>query len=142
MALAQVKRGQAVVALHCLDLDRFKPVNDTLGHAVGDALLKAVAERLRQLVRETDTVARIGGDEFSVIQVGIGGRGDVKTFAERLSDSLATPFTVMKQTIEIGISNGIALAPEDSVDEDTLMRLADEALYVCKSRNRGWYRFA
>jgi diguanylate cyclase (GGDEF)-like protein len=142
MALAQVKRGQALVALHCLDLDRFKPVNDNLGHAVGDALLQAVAGRLRSLVRETDTVARIGGDEFSVIQMGISGRVDAKTFAERLADSLAVPFRVMGQEIEIGTSNGIALAPDDSIDEDTLMRLADKALYACKSKNRGWYRFA
>ncbi len=89
-----------------------------------------------------DPFIRIGGDEFRVIQIGIGGRGDVKTFAERLADSLAMPFEVMGQEIEIGISNGIALAPDDGVDEDTLMRLADKALYACKSKNRGWYRFA
>ena len=142
MALAQVKRGQALVALHYLDLDRFKPVNDSLGHAIGDEVLKAVAGRMRGLIRETDTLARIGGDEFSVIQMGIGGRADVKIFAERLSDSLAEPFTVLGHTIEIGISNGIALAPDDGVESDSLMRLADKALYACKARSRGWYRFA
>ena len=141
VALAQAKRGQTRFALHCLDLDRFKPVNDTLGHEVGDALLKAVAHLLRAHIRETDTVARIGGDEFCIIQMGIAGRGDAKTFAERLSDSFSSPFEVMDQRIEIGVSNGIALAPDDSADEHTLMRLADRALYACKSKNRGWYRF-
>jgi diguanylate cyclase (GGDEF)-like protein len=141
VALAQAKRGQTRFALHCLDLDRFKPVNDTLGHEVGDALLKAVATRLRTHVRETDTIARIGGDEFCIIQIGITGRGDVKVFAERLAESFSPSFEVMDQAIEIGISNGIALAPDDSADEHTLMRLADRALYACKSKNRGWYRF-
>ena len=111
-ALARVDRGD-VVAVMCLDLDRFKPVNDAYGHAVGDLLLKSVAERLRIATRATDTVARVGGDEFVVLQVGIHTRNDAEVLARRLSDVLSSPFLIADLSITIGASIGVAMAPWD-----------------------------
>lgn len=139
-ALAATRRGGAM-ALLCLDLDRFKPVNDTYGHAVGDALLKQVALRLRESVREVDVVARLGGDEFAVVQCG-GEHPEASTrLAQRIIDVLGRPFELEGNVVHIGTSVGIALAPHDGADPETLQRHADLALYGAKSDGRGTMRY-
>lgn len=132
-ALARVKRGD-VMALFYLDLDRFKPVNDTYGHAVGDALLAEVAKRFRTATRETDTVARVGGDEFVVLQSGVRLVSDIEVLAERLVRMISGRYRIAGHSVEIGVSIGIAIAPVDGFDPDELMKRADKALYRCKSQ--------
>jgi diguanylate cyclase (GGDEF)-like protein len=139
--LAQVRRG-ACLALHYLDLDRFKPVNDTFGHAVGDAILQGVAERLRRLTRESDTVARIGGDEFVVMQTGIKDRSGAAMLARRIVAALQLEFDVGGRRIGIGSSIGIAFAPDDGTDPDRLLAKSDSALYAAKAEGRGRFAFA
>ncbi len=129
--------GQAAeCALLCIDLDRFKAVNDTLGHAAGDFLLQLVAERLRALVRAGDTVARVGGDEFTLIQCGIDNPQEAVSLAERLIHDLALPYTVCGREVQIGASVGIALAPRHGRDPDQLLGFGDAALYDAKSQGR------
>ena len=129
------------VAVLCLDLDRFKPVNDTLGHSVGDALLRQVAERLRACVRDTDTVARLGGDEFAIIHSGSACPKSATLLADRIVESLSRPFSVDGHQISIGTSIGIAVAPADACEADQLLRNADMALYRAKNDGRGQHRF-
>ncbi|HEX4893227.1 MAG TPA: EAL domain-containing protein [Hyphomicrobiaceae bacterium] len=136
--LARAKRGGDLAVL-CVDLDYFKAVNDTLGHPVGDAVLVAVAERLREAVRETDVVARLGGDEFAVIQVGGQQPEGAGQLANRLIQDLSKTFDVDGQQMMIGASIGIALAPTDSLDPDSLLRKADLALYRAKAQGRQTY---
>ncbi len=139
-ALARARRGHKMALLY-LDLDKFKPVNDTYGHAAGDALLKAVADRLRHAVRETDTVARLGGDEFAIIQVGVNEVSDIEHLARRVVDEMRTPFPIEGNDIEIGTSIGIAMAPDNGTDADELIRKADAAVYVSKTSGRGTFKF-
>ena len=138
-ALAMARRGH-LVALHCLDLDQFKTVNDTLGHPVGDALLQQVAQRLRDGVRETDTVARLGGDELAIVQTTIASPVDAATLASRLNELIEAPFDVEGHQIVIGTSIGIAFAPQDGVNADQVLKCADLALYRAKQDGRGVYR--
>ena len=128
-------------AVLCLDLDHFKEINDTLGHAVGDALLRDFAARLRASVRKGDTVARLGGDEFAILQTGISGQDDVADFAKRLVAVLNEPYEIAGQQINTGASFGIACAPRDGDEGAMLLRLADIALYRAKAENRRGYRF-
>jgi chemotaxis family two-component system sensor kinase Cph1 len=123
-------------AMHMIDLDKFKPVNDTLGHAAGDALLKAVSNRLLQLVRSQDTVARLGGDEFAVIQSGVSGREDASNMADRIVREIAKPYEILGTKVEIGTSVGVALFPTDSSDQGELLHQADIALYAVKKAGR------
>jgi diguanylate cyclase (GGDEF)-like protein/PAS domain S-box-containing protein len=123
-------------ALLCIDLDRFKAVNDTLGHAAGDQLLQRVAERLRGLVRTGDTVARVGGDEFTLIQCGIQLPQEAVSLAERLIHDLSRPYSVCGREVQIGASVGIALAPLHGRDPDRLLGFGDAALYDAKSQGR------
>ncbi|MGO9769993.1 MAG: putative bifunctional diguanylate cyclase/phosphodiesterase [Roseiarcus sp.] len=139
-AVAGLQRGDAFAVL-CLDLDHFKETNDTLGHAVGDALLREVAARLRKCVREIDTVARVGGDEFAIVQVGIAGPNEPGNLAQRLFDVLTKPYEIEGHQINIGACIGIALAPRDESVGALLLRLADIALYRAKSEKRRPYRF-
>ncbi|EHR73501.1 diguanylate cyclase (GGDEF) domain-containing protein [Burkholderiales bacterium JOSHI_001] len=139
-ALADTRRGEAM-ALLCLDLDRFKPVNDIYGHAAGDALLKQVAQRLRDNVREVDTVARLGGDEFAVVQRGGEQPAASSRLAQRIIKALNRPFEVKGHVVHIGTSVGIALAPHDGSDPETLQRNADLALYGAKSDGRSTLRY-
>jgi diguanylate cyclase (GGDEF)-like protein len=139
-ALARVKRGE-VVATHLLDLDLFKHVNDTLGHAVGDKLLQAVAGRLLAVARETDTVARMGGDEFAIVQVALERPAEATTLAERVIEAIREPYQIDGHQVVIGTSVGIAIGPNDGVDPDQLLRNADLALYRAKSDGRGAFRF-
>ncbi|NKE45000.1 EAL domain-containing protein [Roseomonas frigidaquae] len=128
-------------AVLALDLDRFKLVNDTLGHPVGDALLVEVASRLRDTVRDTDLIGRLGGDEFAVLQSG-GEQPEAATaLASRMVSALARPFFVDGQVLNIGTSIGIALFPQDGADSAALLRNADLALYRAKTDGRGVFRF-
>jgi diguanylate cyclase (GGDEF)-like protein len=125
----------------CLDLDRFKEVNDTFGHSVGDALLRAVAERLRSCVRRTDTVARMGGDEFVVLQISREPHLEAARLSERLIEKVCAPYDIDGHQITIGMSIGIAISPEDGTDAEKLLKSADMALYHSKSAGRGIYHF-
>ncbi len=138
-ALALARRGH-LVALHCLDLDHFKTVNDTLGHPVGDVLLQQVAERLRDGLRETDVVARLGGDEFAIVQTTIASPLDASTLAGRVVALIGAPFDIDGHRISIGASVGIAFAPVDGLDAKQVLRCADLALYRAKADGRGVYR--
>jgi diguanylate cyclase (GGDEF)-like protein/PAS domain S-box-containing protein len=124
-----------------IDLDGFKGVNDTLGHAAGDALLRAVADRLRACVREEDTVARLGGDEFVVLQACAPSPEAASRLAARLIEQLTQPFPIQGQTVTIGASLGIARLPSDGSTPDLLLHNADLALYQAKAEKRGTFRF-
>jgi diguanylate cyclase (GGDEF)-like protein len=136
--LAQRGAGCAVL---CLDLDRFKAVNDTLGHGAGDRLLEEVAARLRRCVRDSDTVARLGGDEFAVIQTGLHEAVDAEILATRTIEALSEPFDIDGQKVAVGVSIGIAIAPDDAAEGDSLLKHADIALYWAKAAERGCFRF-
>lgn len=139
-SMARAKRGHRMAVLY-IDLDRFKPVNDRLGHAAGDAVLKRVAERLRSVVRETDTVARLGGDEFVVIQCGTASTLDVTKLARRIETAIAAPIQVEEHVVDVGASIGIAIAPDDDTDPDGLLKKADSALYRAKAAGGGSHVF-
>jgi diguanylate cyclase (GGDEF)-like protein/PAS domain S-box-containing protein len=140
-ALRRVARDEKV-AVFCLDLDRFKEVNDTLGHPVGDELLKQVARRLSECAREGDTVARLGGDEFAVVQVGGDWRvAETSALANRLIEVISSPYTVHDHQSVIGATVGISVAPDDGDGPDQLLKNADMALYRAKGDGRGGYRF-
>jgi len=134
--------GGTAGALLYLDLDRFKQVNDTLGHATGDALLRAVAERLRELLRDTDLVVRMGGDEFCIVQNASSAQA-AAGLAQRVIDRLSADYEIEGQRVSIGVSVGIALLtqPSDTQDPDSLLRKADMALYQAKQQGRGRYAF-
>lgn len=140
-ALTAARRTDGAMALLCLDLDRFKEVNDTLGHKAGDELLQRVAQRLRRCARETDTVARLGGDEFAIVQTGNAQPAAATAFAQRLLEELALPYDLLGHRIFAGASIGIAIGPQDGADADTLMRNADLAMYRSKSSGRACYSF-
>ena len=129
------------LAVLMLDLDRFKEINDTLGHPVGDALLKAVAGRLRSCTREAATVARLGGDEFAIIEDVTDPGVEATSLAERIQKILSTPFELGDHQVIIGTSIGIAIAPSDGTDCDDILRNADLALYRAKGEGRGTHRF-
>jgi diguanylate cyclase (GGDEF)-like protein/PAS domain S-box-containing protein len=141
-AISLAKRDSRQFALLYLDLDKFKPVNDTLGHAAGDELLKAVGARLRRQVRESDTVARVGGDEFTVILPDIARREEAETVAKKIIAAVAAPFELGSQrhSVDIGTSIGIALYPADARDADALVKAADAAMYSAK-QIRSSFRF-
>jgi diguanylate cyclase (GGDEF)-like protein len=130
-----------MVAVHHLDLDQFKAVNDTFGHPAGDKLLKIVAERLRTLVRETDTIARMGGDEFVIVQAPITDPTEATSLAQGIIASISEPFDVDGHQAAIGASVGIAVGPSDGLRPDKLLRNADLALYRAKGDGRGTFRF-
>ena len=140
-ALAGERQEDGTLSVLMLDLDRFKEVNDTLGHGAGDALLKAVAERLLSCVRETDTVARLGGDEFAIVHSVKDGATEAAVLATRIIELLSTTFDLDGSQASIGASVGIALAPADGTSPDQLLRSADLALYRSKSEGRGAYSF-
>ncbi|WP_349367993.1 EAL domain-containing protein [Salinarimonas sp.] len=140
-ALARARDTGESVALLCLDLDRFKTVNDTLGHPVGDALLRAVAGRLAGQIRGGDLIARLGGDEFAVLQIGAAQPEAARSLAQRLVDALSTPVSVAGRDLSVGLSVGVALSPQDGVDADALFKNADLALYRAKGEGRSTFRF-
>jgi diguanylate cyclase (GGDEF)-like protein len=127
------------LALLYLDLDKFKYVNDTLGHPAGDALLEAVARRLQACVRESDIVARLGGDEFAILYLNTDVPGAAIVLAQRLIDTLSAPYQFGQRHMEVGVSIGIAIATDSDMDGDTLLKNADMALYQAKAKGRGTY---
>lgn len=128
-------------ALLCLDLDRFKEANDTLGHAVGDLLLKAVTDRLKNCLAEGDSIARLGGDEFVVFHQDARTNETASALAQRLVDAIGEMFDIEGQLVHIGVSIGIAIAPDDGDTADSVLRNADTALYKAKSNGRSTYCF-
>jgi diguanylate cyclase (GGDEF)-like protein/PAS domain S-box-containing protein len=135
--VAAARRSGKTLAVLCMDLDRFKSVNDTVGHDGGDFLLKQVADRIRETVRSTDIVARTGGDEFVVIQTELSQASDAAQLARRLIDRLSEPYDINGQPFRIGASIGIAIHPRDGDQVDVLLKHADLALYQVKSKDRG-----
>jgi len=139
--LARVRRNGESLAVHCLDLDHFKGVNDTLGHPIGDELLQTVAQRLSKCLRDSDMVARLGGDEFAVVQYPLDGPHDAGALANMLIEVVSEPYDVHGHEFVIGGSIGIALAPGDGEQADVLLRNADMALYRAKAEGRGSAHF-
>jgi diguanylate cyclase (GGDEF)-like protein/PAS domain S-box-containing protein len=139
-ALTRAGRDDQVAVL-CIDLDRFKTVNDTLGHPVGDVLLKLVSDRLSACIREGDTVARLGGDEFAVIQHRLDTTDAAGLLAERIVETLGQPFEVQGHQVVTGASVGIAISPADGTEPEELLKKADMALYRAKAEGRGAYHY-
>ena len=139
-ALTAVGRG-AQLSVLLLDLDHFKHVNDTLGHLIGDELLKAVADRLRSCVRETDTVTRLSGDEFAIIQTAIDQPMDAAALASRIQAAIRAPYDLGGLSAVVDVSIGICLSPSDANESSEIMKRADMALYKAKTDGRGTYRF-
>jgi diguanylate cyclase (GGDEF)-like protein/PAS domain S-box-containing protein len=139
---ARLRRRGEMFTVFMLDLDRFKYVNDSLGHPEGDSLLKETARRLKAALRETDILARLGGDEFAILQAGEAEqREDASLLAERIMRVIAEPYEINESRVTIGTSIGIARAPVDGVEPSELMKKADLALYRMKSEGRNGYRF-
>src|SRR5438105_7595273 len=130
-----------MVAVHHLDLDQFKAVNDALGHPAGDKLLKIVADRLRALARETDTIARMGGDEFVIVQAPIAEPAEATALAQQIIAWMSEPYDIDGHQAIVGASIGIAVSPGDGLVPDKLLRNADLALYRAKGDGRGTFRF-
>ena len=139
--LARNRRGGRLFALHFIDLDRFKDINDALGHQLGDQLLHAVAGRLRHVVRESDTVARLGGDEFAILQTEVRETEDAAALARQVIFSLSQPFGIDGQTLTLSASVGITLYPADGSALDELLRNADLAMYRAKADGGAGFRF-
>jgi diguanylate cyclase (GGDEF)-like protein/PAS domain S-box-containing protein len=138
--IARTRRGDRIFALHLLDLDRFKSVNDAFGHELGDRLLKAVAERLTSTLGETEMIARLGGDEFAILQTDVKRSEDVAELARWIIDILGEPFMIDGHAVTSGASVGIAIHPTDGSDADTLLKNADVAMYRAKSDGRNTHR--
>jgi diguanylate cyclase (GGDEF)-like protein len=138
-AISIARTDNTHVAMILLDLDRFKAINDTLGHAVGDLLLKEVSERLRLAVRRQDTLARLGGDEFAILMPGLKTRADAELMARNILDKLREPYFIDRFEVAGSASIGISLFPEHGEDTATLHRLADLAMYRCKAQNKDQY---
>ncbi|MGD9509822.1 MAG: EAL domain-containing protein, partial [Geminicoccaceae bacterium] len=138
---ARSQRRAIAAAVLCLDLDGFKAINDTMGHAAGDRLLVECGERLRQCVRASDTVARQGGDEFAILQSDVGRPAEIESLCRRVVDAVAMPFDLGGQPAQVTVSIGIAVMPEDGHDADHLLQRADMALYRAKSGGRNQFCF-
>jgi diguanylate cyclase (GGDEF)-like protein len=140
-AIAVLPLRGGCLAVHFIDLDRFKEINDTLGHDGGDFLLKTIAERLRAVIRVDDIAARLGGDEFVVVQTGISSKDQAEDFAHRLTSAVIAPMTFKEQEIVATVSVGVALAPTDGTNSERLLKSADLALYKSKADGRNCIRF-
>jgi diguanylate cyclase (GGDEF)-like protein len=140
-AIAQARRTQRLVAVLFIDLDHFKDINDSLGHQVGDRLLRMMARRVQQCLREGDSVARLGGDEFVICLPSVESGADVAKVGTKVLDALTQPFEVAGHELHISASIGISLYPDDGADVDTLMRTADTAMYHAKEKGRGNFQF-
>jgi diguanylate cyclase (GGDEF)-like protein/PAS domain S-box-containing protein len=140
-AISQAYRDSKLMALLFIDLDNFKQINDSLGHLVGDDLLRLVAARLTQCVRRTDTVARLGGDEFVICLPGMDSGTDAALLAQKVLDSLETPFIIDEQELHAGASIGISIFPADGIDAEALMQAADTSMYHAKELGRANYQF-
>ena len=142
LALALAQRRNSVVAVLFLDLDHFKVVNDSLGHSVGDELLREVAQRLKAVVRDGDTVARVGGDEFTIVLQELSRRDGAAAVAQKVLRTVAEPFEVQGHRLYVTTSIGITLFPDDGEDAETLLRNADTAMYRAKDAGRNTYQLA
>jgi diguanylate cyclase (GGDEF)-like protein len=140
-ALARAKRDKGLMAVCYLDLDGFKPVNDTYGHDVGDKVLVEISRRIKDAVREDDTVARLGGDEFVVLLVGLQMPEECAGSLHRMLERINQPIVVRGKVLNISASIGVALYPEDEQDADTLLRHADQAMYVAKQSGKNRFHF-
>ncbi len=140
--IALAKRGNSYCALIFMDLNCFKPVNDTYGHPVGDQVLKLVADRLKQCVRESDMVARLGGDEFTIILPRVDEKNDAEMVAKKIVAALSQPFDVHGHCLQLGVSVGIAIYPDDGDNANLLLKAADDAMYHAKAVGRSAYSFA
>ena len=140
-ALASARRQKNKVALLFLDLDRFKTINDSLGHSVGDLVLQQVAERLKKWGREQDTVARVGGDEFLIVLTAVKEPADAAVAAERLMDTMTAEFIAQGRSLSISCSIGIGIFPEHGTDGETLIKNADAAMYCAKENGRNNFQF-
>ncbi|MFC3692100.1 EAL domain-containing protein [Chenggangzhangella methanolivorans] len=138
--IAQARRSDRKFALHLFDLDRFKGINDVLGHHFGDRLLRAVADRLRATVRESDTVARLGGDEFAILQSNVATPEDTAELARRIREALSAPFRFDGEEVLTSASIGIAIFPDNGFDVDDLLKNADLAMYRAKADGRDGFR--
>lgn len=141
LAIHEAERAGSKFALLFLDLDKFKPINDTLGHDVGDLVLKTVATRLQNLVRAGDTVARMGGDEFTLILNGLHSDSDAEKIAAKILECLAVPFTFGNISCHLGASIGITLFPDHGTIAEQLINRADKAMYLAKAKGRNTYCF-
>jgi diguanylate cyclase (GGDEF)-like protein len=139
--LASPEERDNQFTVHLIDLDRFKAINDTLGHPVGDKLLQEVAARLSAVIKPEDMITRFGGDEFVVLQTATKRRQHAKSLAQRLAKALDRPFEIDGHRMDIGASIGIAMAPKDGTDADQILKKADMALYAAKNGGRGSHRF-
>ncbi|WP_417069681.1 EAL and GGDEF domain-containing protein [Niveibacterium terrae] len=140
-SIARAQRRERRAALLVLDLDRFKTINDSLGHAVGDQLLQQVALRLRNAVRETDTVSRQGGDEFLIVLGEISDLEDIARIVQKILERMELPFELAGQSLSSSVSIGISVFPDDGADSDTLLKNADSAMYCAKEGGRNTFRF-
>jgi diguanylate cyclase (GGDEF)-like protein/PAS domain S-box-containing protein len=140
-AIAMSARNQTHTGVLFIDLDHFKSINDTLGHHVGDLLLQEVADRLREDVREVDTVSRLGGDEFVIIVPELRQLDDARHIARKLLQSLSEPYVVSGQKLEVTPSIGVSVFPDHATEPSALIRLADQAMYKAKQEGRRTIRF-
>ena len=141
-AIARARRDKEAVAVLFLDLDGFKKINDTLGHDIGDALLIEAAKRIQSCVRESDTVARMGGDEFTAILCTVGSGNGKEIVAQKILNAIRSPFTLNNQTCTVGVSIGIAVYPDSGGNAEDLVKVADTAMYLAKDGGKNCYRFA
>ncbi len=138
--LERTGRGSQFALLY-IDIDEFKGINDSLGHSVGDELLKSVASRIRGCIKQEDLIARLGGDEFAVIQTSVGGKADVERFVERIYEAIRQPYQCLGHQLSTDASIGIAMAPQDGTSLDQLIKSADLAMYGAKAQGRRTHRF-
>ena len=142
MALLHARRNKSIMAVVYLDLDGFKVINNTMGHAAGDTMLKMVAERLTATVREEDTVARPGGDEFIISLWMVAGVEDASKVAQKLIEAVSKPYVIDGRAVNVTTSAGVGLYPEHGEDADSLMKSADAALYEAKHAGKNAFRLA
>ena len=140
-ALVTGSRNQKKTALLFLDLDKFKAVNDSMGHLAGDLLLQSVAERLKSCVRVSDTICRQGGDEFMILLAEIGGAEDAEMVARKIVAAMAEPHQIGNRALTITFSIGISVCPDDATDDEMMIKNADDAMYVAKESGRNNYKF-
>jgi diguanylate cyclase (GGDEF)-like protein len=140
-SIALARRNKHKAAILFLDLDGFKKVNDTLGHDAGDLLLKVVSGRLKETIRDSDTVARVGGDEFILVLDNIESDANASLVADKIISVLARPFLLMEQSVHVGGSIGISMFPENGDTPAKLVKQADAAMYLAKESGKNTYRF-
>jgi len=141
-AVAMARRNSAKAALLFIDLDGFKLINDTMGHDAGDQLLKEISTRFSSCIREVDTVARIGGDEFIIILTNIGNKEGVGIVAQKVIDAAGEPFMLQDHHVNIGVSIGVAMYPDHGEESESLLKMADEAMYLVKAKGKNNFAFS